>query len=168
VTTVKYDSKEALVQDIEREYAALVTVLDGIPVPDYREAGVWGDGWTVNDLIAHLSAWHRLFLGWHRDGLAGRTPAMPAQGYRWNETPRLNHDIWRRHKDRPTDELRAELESTHGQALHLARELSEAQILEPGAFAWTGRNALVTYLGANTASHCRFAQKVLKRWLKNR
>ena len=28
---------------------------------------------------------------------------------------------------------------------------------------WTGRNALVTYLGANTASHCRFAQMAIRR-----
>jgi hypothetical protein len=33
-------------------------------------------------------------------------------------------------------------------------------------FAWTGKNPLTTYLGANTCSHYRTATKILKRWLR--
>lgn len=92
---------------------------------------------------------------------------MPAPGYRWNETPRLNRAIWRKHKGRPTGELWEELQSSHAEVLGLAQSLSPEQLLSPGQFAWTGRNALVTYLGANTASHYRFAIRVLKRWRRS-
>jgi hypothetical protein len=50
----------------------------------------------------------------------------------------------------------------------LARGLPERELLEPGRFAWTGKNPLTTYLGANTASHYRTATKILKRWLRQR
>ncbi len=48
----------------------------------------------------------------------------------------------------------------------LARALSEAELLEPGHFSWTGTNTVVTYPGANTASRYRFARRVLRRWMR--
>ncbi|MBZ0171777.1 MAG: ClbS/DfsB family four-helix bundle protein, partial [Phycisphaerales bacterium] len=41
---------------------------------------------------------------------------------------------------------------------------SEAELLEPGRFAWTGRYPLTTYLGANTASHYAAGSKILRRY----
>ena len=164
---MKYISKQELIDDIEGEFSRLLAVLDVVPEHRYRDAGVWGEEWTINDLVAHLTEWHRLFLGWHRAGLRGESPQMPAPGYGWNETPRLNRAIWRKHKGRPTGELWEELQSSHAEVLGLAQSLSPEQLLSPGQFAWTGRNALVTYLGANTASHYRFAIRVLKRWRRS-
>jgi hypothetical protein len=163
---VKYESKEALVGDIEREYAALIGMLDGIPARRLVEPGVWGEGWTVRDLVAHLYEWQRMFLGWYEAGAHGAAAVMPAPGYTWRETPRLNRDIQLRHARTAPAEVRREFDSTHGRILALARRLTPQQLLEPGQYTWTGRSALVTYLGANTSSHYRFAQKVLRRWLR--
>ena len=165
---MRYHSKEQLLADIEAEHGALTALLDTIPPNRYSEAGVWGDDWTVIDLVAHLAEWHRMFLGWHADGLEGKTPEMPAPGYRWNQTPELNRAIQKKHQGRSYEEVRAESSRTHARVLKLASELSEEELLEPGHFSWTGKNALVTYLGANSSSHYRFAMKVLKRWLRER
>lgn len=163
---MKYASKQQLIRDIEEQFSALRRCLERIPRTRYSEPGVWGEDWSINDLVAHLIAWHTLFLGWHRDGLEGRAPEMPAPGYKWNETPRLNREIQSRHRDRPSDELWEELQASHAEVLELARRSSSDELLTPGVFEWTGKNALVTYLGANTASHYRFACKVLNRWLR--
>ena len=45
---------------------------------------------------------------------------MPAPGYKWNETPRLNRDIRERHKDRGSDDLWTELQATHDEVLGIA------------------------------------------------
>ncbi len=163
---MKYNSKEDLVESIEEEYHNLRRLLDTIPASRHKEPGVWGDGWTIDDLVSHLSEWHRLFLGWYRAGLAGETPDMPARGYRWNETPRLNLDIWRKHDGRPTKEVWSEFEASHVEVLQLARRASSEELLSSGYFPWTGKNSLATYLAPNTASHYRFAVKVVKRWLR--
>jgi hypothetical protein len=55
----------------------------------------------------------------------------------------------------------------HAEVSLLLEGLSEAEILEPGRSAWTGKNPLVTYAGANTSSHYRFATKVIRRWLRS-
>ena len=130
--------------------------------------GVWGDDWTAKDLFAHLTEWEQMFLGWYRDGLAGRKPSLPAPGFRWNETPRLNRAIWRKHRHASWPSVRRRFDASYVEILTLAESLPEEALLAPGSFAWTKANPLVTYLGANTASHYRTATKILKRWLRQR
>lgn len=161
---MRYTSKAALLADVGREWQRLGDLLGAIPRSRYREPGVWGDDWTIHDLVAHLAEWHAMFLGWFRAGEEGRRPEMPAPGYRWNETPRLNRAIRKKHAGRDFGAVEAEMTSTHEEVVDLLEGLSEGEILEPGHFDWTGRNALVAYAAANTASHYRFAWKVLRRW----
>jgi len=52
---VKYASKQALLESIETEHSALLELLAAIPEERYHEEGVWGDGWTIDDLLAHLA-----------------------------------------------------------------------------------------------------------------
>lgn len=165
---MRYGSKEQLLTDIEEEHQALLALLAAVPEDRWTEGGVWGDDWSVNDLVAHLAEWHALFLRWYEVGASGKPVQMPAPGYRWNETPRLNRAIQAKHRLRPRARVRGHFSTTYEQVLGLARALSEDQLLRPGHFAWTGKNPLVTYLGANTASHYRFAKKVLRRWAKQR
>ncbi len=164
--TMRYASKHAFVRTIREEHDALCAQLDRIPKSRHREPGVWGDGWSVSDLIAHLAEWQTMCLRWYEEGRRGAIPGMPAPGYKWSETPRLNHDIWAKHRLRSPAAIRAEFEEGYRRILGIVGRLSAEELLEPGQFAWTGNCPLTTYLGANSASHYRFANKVLKRWLK--
>lgn len=163
---MKYASKAAFVERMHAEHDKFLEVAASIPLDRYDEPGVWGDGWTVKDLFAHLTAWEALFLGWYRDGAEGKTPAMPAPGYKWNQTRDLNHEIWEAHKDEPWDEARASFDRSFGEVRTLVDGLSEQDLLEPERFAWTGKHPLTTYLGANTASHYATATKILGRWIR--
>jgi len=163
---MKYASKRDLVASIEKEHRAFVELAESVPRARYKEAGVWGDGWTIHDLFAHLTEWEQMFLRWYREGLEGGAPALPAPGYKWNETPKLNRAIWKKHRRRATKRVLEEFDASYEEVLALARRLSEKELLEPGHFAWTKRNPLVTYLGANTSSHYRTARKILERWLR--
>jgi hypothetical protein len=161
---MRYNSKEALIDDIVAEHDLLSALLGEIPPHEQLAPGVWGNGWNIRDLVAHLGEWQRMFLGWYRTGKRGGKPAMPAAGYKWNETPRLNRDIWEKHRSSDPKRTRAQFESAYRQIVRLVRALSTEQLFEAGHFAWTGRNSLTTYLGANTASHYRFAIKAINRW----
>jgi len=160
---MRYLSKPELLEDIVKEHDTLRDLLRSLPESRFSEPDVWGSGWTVGDLVAHLAEWHRMFLRWFREGEGGGQPALPAPGYKWNETPRLNRDIWEKHREREFPVVDAEFEATYQEILELLARLPEPAIFEPGHFPWTGKNALVTYVGANTASHYRFAQKAVKR-----
>ncbi|MBI2841292.1 MAG: ClbS/DfsB family four-helix bundle protein [Acidobacteria bacterium] len=163
---MKYDSKQALIDDIRTEHDSLCVRLGQMPKARWREPGVWGSGWTLSDLVAHLAEWQRMFLAWYEDGLRGVKPEMPAAGYKWSETPRLNRAIWEKHRSRSLAAVRAGFDSGHSRILQVIEALSPEQLLVPGHFEWTGKHPLTTYIGPNTASHYRFASKVIKRWLK--
>jgi len=165
---MRYKSKQALLEDIRTQYHLLCALLGEIPKVRWHESGVWGDGWTLSDLVAHLAEWQHLFLGWCEDGLRGATPQMPAPGYKWSETPRLNRAIWEKHRSRSEAAVQADFYSGYRRIVQLVETLSPEQLLESGHCEWTGKNSLTTYIGPNTASHYRFALKAIKRWLKGR
>ncbi len=163
---MKYANKAELIERIEEEHRAFVELVDGIPQRRHKEEGVWGDGWNIHDLLAHLMAWEQMFLRWHRQGRAGETPALPAPGYKWNETPRLNEAIWKRYRRRGMKTIRREFDASYEEILGVARSMTEAELFERGHYAWTKKNHVVSYLGANTVSHYRTASKIFKRWLR--
>jgi hypothetical protein len=163
---MRYQSKQDLLQSIELEHERFLAVARSIPEARYGDQGVWGDGWAILDLFAHLTEWEQMFLGWYREGLGGGRPAMPAPGFNWSQTPALNHAIWSKHHRRPLESVLRDFAASYREVHALAEALSEAQLLEPGHFAWTGRLPLVSYLGPNSCSHYRTAARILKRWLK--
>lgn len=159
---MRYASKGDLLIDIRAQHDSLSAHLDEIPGVRYTEKGVWGENWTLKDLIAHLAEWQRMLLSWFEDG------PMPAKGYKWNETPKLNRMIGSKHRTRSLAAVRRDFETGYRQIVARVESLSEEQLFAPGHFSWTRQNALVTYVGANTASHYRFAIRVIKRWLRRR
>jgi len=163
---MRYGSKQALLDDIRTEHDLLGARLAEIPKARWREFGVWGEGWTLADLVAHLAAWQHMFVGWYEDGLRGATPQMPAPGYKWSETPRLNRAIWEKHRSLSQAAVRADFDSGYSRIVQIVESLSPKQLLESGHDEWTGKHPLTTYIGPNTASHYRFATKVIRRWLK--
>ena len=165
---MKFQSRADLLEAIEREHATFVHLVESLPSRSYTKAGVWGDGWTIKDLCAHLAEWEQMFLQWYRVGQEGCEPAVPAAGYKWNETPQLNKAIWRKHRDKSWRKVREEFDSSYEEILSLARQLEEDELLTPGFFPWTKKLPLMTYVAANTSSHYRTATKLLKRWLRAR
>jgi hypothetical protein len=163
---MRYNTKQALLDDIRTEHDLLCARLAQIPRVRWRERGVWGDGWTLADLVAHLAEWQHMFVGWYEDGLRGATPQMPVPGYKWSETPRLNRAIQEKHRSRAVAAVRADFDSGYSRIVQIVESLSPDQLLEPGHHTWTGKHPLATYIGPNTASHYRFAIKVIKRWLR--
>jgi hypothetical protein len=165
---MRYASKRELVERIEKEHEALVALVRSIPRSRYREEGVWGDGWTILDLLAHLTEWEQMFLGWYREGLKNGSPDLPATGFKWNQTPALNQAIWRKHRRKSARRVVEEFEASYDEISTLVQRLSSEELLAPGHFAWTGKYPLTTYLGPNTCSHYSFATKVLKRWIRRK
>lgn len=163
---MKFSSKNDLLERISQEHKVLVELVDSIPKREQTSAGVWGDDWTVKDLLAHLTEWEQMFLGWYRTGKRGQEPNLPAEGYKWNQTPALNQAIWAKHSKSSGAKVRRQFDASFEEIYSLAKKLTQKELLTPGHFPWTKKHPLTTYLGANTCSHYRVATKILKRWLK--
>lgn len=163
---MKFQSKTDLLEAIEREHRTFVDLVGSQPQQLCARAAVWGDDWTIKDLCAHLTEWEQMFLGWYRAGREGRKPAVPAEGYKWNETPLLNKAIWQKHRHKSWRVVRRQFDSSYEEILSLAEQLDERELLTPGLYPWTKKLPLMTYLAANTSSHYRTGTRILKRWLR--
>ncbi len=104
-------SRDELLAVTNREYAKLTALLDGIP--DAVALAPDDDDTSIKDVVAHRAHWIGLFLGWYRDGLAGREVHLPAEGYKWNELPRYNADLRARQRDLGWPEARAQLDEAN-------------------------------------------------------
>ncbi|MCB1138192.1 MAG: ClbS/DfsB family four-helix bundle protein [Leptospiraceae bacterium] len=163
---MKFKDKADFLNTSEKEWKQFLSLLEGLTEPELLENGVWGENWNIRDMMAHIHEWHNMVLKWHSEGQKGSVE-MPAPGYKWSETPRLNHDIYEEYRSLPHAEAEKRMKATHAKLRKLAESLTEKQLLEPAQFAWCGKNAITTYLAAAIISHYRWGQKKIKDWQKS-
>ena len=90
-------SKAELVAVTGKEFGKLERLLAGIDATTALAKDE--DDTSIKDVVAHRAHWIDLFLGWYRDGLAGKPVHFPAEGYKWSELKRYNADLRSRQED---------------------------------------------------------------------
>lgn len=125
-----------------------------------------GTGWSVKDVLAHLTAWEQMVLGWYRIGLRGETPAIPAEGFNWSQLPALNARILKHFHNRSLARVLADYRASYAETLSVIEGLSDADLFTRGRYAWTGTNTLGAYFASNTSSHYAWALKLAKQCVK--
>lgn len=158
-------SKQDLLNAIEKERSALEAFLEPLTADQMMMPGIVGE-WSAKDVLAHLIAWEQMVLGWYNAGLRGEMPELPAPGFKWNETPQLNQQIYEKHRDWPLDQVMAQFRASHLEILGVIQELSNEKLFTAGHFAWTKKNTLGTYMVSATSSHYLWARKELRKGYK--
>ena len=155
-------SKNDLLAAIEKERGALETYLATLTPEQLGEPGIVGE-WSPKDVLAHLIEWEQMVLGWHAAGLRGEVPPLPAPGFKWNQTPQLNQQIYEKHRDRPLDEVLEQFQASHREILCVIQGLSNEELFTAGRYAWTKKNTLGTYMVSGTSSHYLWARKEIRK-----
>lgn len=162
---MRYANKTELMRDILRERELLEKTIASLSEREMTQRGVCAGGrWTVKDIVAHLTEWEQMFLGWYRAGLRGEVFKTPAPDLNWRQLPLLNQRIYEKHRDRPLVRVMKDFSASHREVLKTVRAIPEKQIFKRALHPWLGSLALVSYIGANTASHYRWARKLIQRW----
>lgn len=160
-------SRSELLARIDSDFEALLLEVDRVD-PDLRDSPRACETWSVKDLLAHLDAWHGLFLGWERAGRAGESVAMPAPGISWAQTPVLNEQIWQRTRSDPWNEVLDRLHASHSAVRDVVASYSEDDLFGKRRFAWTGTTSVGSYAVSATTSHYDWARQLIRRFLKTR
>lgn len=158
-------SKTELVEAANKELALLRMEIASLSPEQLVEPDIVGS-WSVKDVFAHLTAWHQMALGWYEAGLRGESPELPAPGFKWNQTPALNEQIYEQYRDMPLDEVMAAFERTNATTMALIAQLSDEELFGPSRHAWTGNNTLGTYFVSTTSSHYLWARKEIRKGRK--
>ncbi|MEQ9695326.1 ClbS/DfsB family four-helix bundle protein [Shimia sp. SDUM112013] len=157
-------TKSELLETTDKEFAKLSALLDGLDpafacLPD-------DDGWSIKDVVAHRAHWIQLFLGWYRDGKAGKSVAFPAPGYNWNQLKDYNQALKDAQAPMTWEDARIELLAAYDALGALIVSLEETALydgpMQGGQNAWTtGR-----WAEAAGASHYRSAAKFIRARLR--
>jgi len=119
---VPHDRKDALRQDLVEAQRGLLDALDQVGPADWLRPSP-NEGWTVRDLLTHLTTAESGFVPTLRRMAAGEG-GVPADF----DPNRWNAGQLRRRGDPPPEQLRAELESAHQAMLALLDSLDDAAL----------------------------------------
>jgi hypothetical protein len=158
-------TKYALLEAIEIERTALEGLLSGLSPEQMSEPGTVGE-WSVKDVLAHLLEWEQMVLRWHDAGLQGKVPVTPSQEFNWAHLPQLNQQIFKKHGDRPLDDIQREFKTSFRKTLETIQGLSEEDLFTSGRYAWTKNSTLGAYFVSSTSSHYHWARTAIKKGLK--
>ncbi|MFN8492406.1 MAG: ClbS/DfsB family four-helix bundle protein [Caldilineaceae bacterium] len=161
-------SKAQILTQMHNERQALLALLADVSPQEMQQPGVV-DAWSIKDVLAHLTAWEQLFLGWYQAGVRGETPETPAPGFTWGwkSLDLLNQQIYEQHRQISLEEVAATFHASYAQLAATVETMTEAELHTPGVYAWTRKGSLAASLGANSYNHYRWAANLVKQWRRN-
>lgn len=154
-------TRDELVESIQTSLQKLHAELDSAG----RTAGslICVDDWTVKDLLAVRCWWSNSVCDWIEAGLRDEMPITPAEGFGWNETPRLNAKIvecasWKSYRV-----IREELQTAYRRVIALVETLNDRQLLETEVFTWAGKHPVSRWISINTTRQYETACKYVRK-----
>ncbi|HSR69228.1 MAG TPA: ClbS/DfsB family four-helix bundle protein [Acidobacteriota bacterium] len=124
--------------------------------------------WSVKDLLAVRAWWTERVIDWVEAGRRGQVPVLPAQGYRWTETPRLNDDLVKKARPESYRSVRSRLEKGYERVMRTIDSLDDRELLQAGVFEWAGKYPVSRWISINTARQYTTARTLIRRALKQR
>jgi hypothetical protein len=153
-----------LMELIHRERAALEETLSRLDEQQLL-LPLGTDGWTVKDLLAHITIWEQRMVQWMQESLQGITPERPAPGMTWDDLDRLNLINFQESKDLPLETVLGDFNRSHDQVLKLVGELTQEELFDPQHFAWRNGDPMWHMVAANTWWHYREHNETIRSWM---
>lgn len=157
-------SRDHLLDMVQTSFAKLADELDAAG-PDVA-ALPCVDDWSVKDLLAVRAWWTESVVRWIDEGREAESLELPAAGYRWQETPRLNAAIVEQAREQAYEQIVARLHAGYRQVLATIDGLDDHELLDPRAFSWAGKYPIARWISLNTARQYTTARTFIRRALK--
>jgi len=152
-------TRDELVAAIRRDRAALDAVIARVPEGRLTEA-VLDDGWSVKDVLAHITAWEQLCLKWMRTGTRRELTAGDELG---EQVDALNAQLYADNRMRGLDDVRDAYVRSCDEIVTAAEALSDEQLAANPA--WAPHAQLWQIVSANSDEHYREHIEQISRWL---
>lgn len=157
-------NKSDLIAVCEVEWAKLQNAIDCIP--EDLALAKDEDDTSIKDILGHRAHWIDLFLGWYRDGVAGKEVYLPAKGYKWNELKRYNRDLRARQADLTWDAAKKQLTRAHKALMAFLAKTSDNDLYGGPMPGGNGNWTTGRFAEASGPSHYRSAAKYLRQRLR--
>ena len=146
-------TKQDLLNEAARQYKAFHETIHGLNEEHMTE--VWLGTWSVRDIVAHMSGWHRE-LGPALERIArGERPIPDGKNYE-TEVDAWNARFAAAKRNTPVADALLELDASHEYFMHAAAQVPEERFVE-GKTAWK-------IVSLNSAEHYKEHGDQIRAW----
>jgi hypothetical protein len=144
--------KTTLLSEAETEFSTFKRALAGLSEPQMRQA--WLGAWSVRDIVAHISGWHRELAPALARLQKGERP-IP-EGVSYDDVDAWNGRFAQARKTAATAEILRELDASHAAFMQAAAEVPEERYV-PGKTAYK-------IVDLNSRHHYREHRQQIEQW----
>lgn len=158
------NDKAELLSEIEREWKALMTVVERL-TPEQMVTPDAG-GWSPKDNLAHLAEWMTALMGYHMDGRPSHEVMNldPADTEAWDMDV-INARLFERNKDRPVSDVLAGLKSKYTELTARLEAMPFEDLLKPRWPDDPEKRPLVNWVLGDSSEHFAEHREVIQRLL---
>jgi hypothetical protein len=144
--------KQQLLNDAAREYKAFHDTLKGLNEEQMTE--VWLGTWSIKEIVAHMSGWHREMAPALARMARGERPVPPGVSY--DDVDGWNDKFASTGVGRTVADVLLDFDKTHEEFMHAAAQVPEDRFQE-GKTAWK-------IVDGNSAHHYREHAEQVRSW----
>ena len=145
-------SKKEILEFIKSERDALESLVTGLDKEQQLRPGTQ-TGWSVKDVLAHITVWEQRLARWLAESLRGEVPERPAPGMTWDNLDKLNRQSYDENKEKLFEAVRSEFQLAHQAAMNVIAMLGEGDLFDGNRFAWRKGDPMWHMIAANTWWH---------------
>lgn len=160
------ETKTTLLEHIADEHKQLEQTLDRIPTAQLVEP-ILADGWSVKDVLVHITWWERRMVQLVQSALRGQSTApLTLPGEQQPATvDQINLQIFNNNRERPVEEIIAERQSSYGQVIALVEMLPDDILADPTDLETVLGRPLIPLIAGDTYAHYREHNDTIMAWL---
>jgi hypothetical protein len=146
-----------LLSDLQTEFTRWHALISSLS-EEQLSAPIQSNGWSVQDILAHLHNWQRVSIARLEAAIEQREPVYPAwtEGQPPDAEENLdiyNERIYRASRELPAPAVVLAWKSGFLRFLELAEAIPEVDLLESGKFTWLEDYALIDVLEGSLEHH---------------
>ena len=152
--------KTRLLASIQLKYRSLEKTLERVGVERIEEPSLDG-GWSVKDLLAHITFWEQNALR-NVDAVLSGEKAEHLPG----TTDSINTNAYIANRERPLADVWTDFHATHALLVDRLAELPDEDLADPKRFPWTRGVPLRRMIRWDTDLHYVEHNKQISAWLE--
>jgi hypothetical protein len=167
----EYESKQALIDEINKTAERFIKEFDGIAETD-KDIRVDEADRTPQEMIAYQLGWMDLIRSWDSDELAGKEVVTPAPGCKWNQMGELYRGFYEKYSAYTLERLREMFTAAVGDTVKWFQGFTDDEIFEPGGRKWAASTAsnwpIWKWVHINTVAPFKSFRGKIRKWKKLR
>jgi hypothetical protein len=149
---MRVSNKQELLNEAARQYKAFHEAIQGLN--EEQMTTVWLGTWSVRDIVAHMSGWHREMVPALERIARGERPVPPGVSY--DDIDGWNEKFAAARSNTPVADVLLELDKTHEDFMHAAAQVPDERFVE-GKTAWK-------IVDGNSAHHYKEHGDQIREW----